>query len=205
MLEVPKKNLSLHLKIKIITIENILWHTKNYEVRFESLDFFVLASILARILGRFQIAKLPRKLLKKEFMMVFIFSLFFSQFFLVLFASLRKQTKWSKLNLLVTNGARGRMNFQKTAGRSGRETKYLQAARPRPLSVNVCLCPRPISPRRLSVLSSQFSTTIILQSCYIFGLRNERPAPRLATRYSKFKPFFNRKFTKRIILRKNHP
>ena len=89
MLEVPKKNLSLHLKIKIITIENILWHTKNYEVRFESLDFFVLASILARVLGRFQIAKLPRKLLKKEFMMIFIFSLFFFQFFLFLFASLR--------------------------------------------------------------------------------------------------------------------
>ena len=49
----------------------------------------------------------------------------------------------SKLNLLVTNGARGRMNFQKTAGRSGRETKYLQAA------ALVCHClsvPRPISP-----------------------------------------------------------
>ena len=54
--------------------------------------------------------------------------------------------------LVTNNGARGRMNFQKTAGRSGRETQYLQAA------ALVCHClsvPRPISPRRLSVLSSQ--------------------------------------------------
>ena len=98
----------------------------------------------------------------------------------------RNKLNKGRVPVLVTNnGARGRMNFQKTAGRSGRETKYLQAA------ALLCHClsvPRPISPRRLSVLSSQPQSycnhvtykfySMDWRHFAIFGLRNERPAPR---------------------------